>query len=101
MIDELLKRLITFILVVYVLMVALNQSIQNPEWVLFVHENPWMMIVLVILAYYVIQWDLRIGLLILLCTMAVYLDIILIKNKDIHNNGATIFNVHSDDTHRK
>lgn len=44
-----------------------------------VYENPLLLLFIVLFAYYISQWDLKIGLLILICAIAIYLDIILIK----------------------
>lgn len=101
-IQELLKRIISLFLIVYVTFVALNPSIANPDWILLVHENPWILFIIVLCSYYVMQWDLQIGLLILICAIAVYLDIILIIKKErTSENGAVIVDVDSFDTHRK
>lgn len=100
--EEILKRVISLILIVYVTFVALNPSVANPDWILLVHENPWVLLVMVLCSYYVMQWDFKIGLLILICAIAVYLDIILIIKKErTNNNGAIIFNVDSSNTHRE
>ena len=45
-----------------------------------VYENPLLLLFIVLFAYYISQWDLKIGLLLLICAIAIYLDIILIKN---------------------
>lgn len=44
-----------------------------------VYENPLLLLFIVLFAYYISQWDLKIGLLLLICAIAIYLDIILIK----------------------
>lgn len=102
--EDIIKYLIILLLLAYVVVIALCPSIKNPEFTLFVHENPWVLVGLVILSYYVIiEYDLKIGLLILICVIAVYFDIILIikgkRNKD--NDGTSIVDVHSNDTYWK
>lgn len=83
MFEKFLKHAITLLLIAYVVIVALCPSIKNPDCVMFVHENPWILLATVILSYYIIyEWDVKIGLLLLICSMAIYLDIIMIiKNK--------------------
>ena len=46
---------------------------------IIVYENPLLLLFIVLFAYYISQWDLKIGLLLLICAIAIYLDIILIK----------------------
>ena len=77
--DTIWKTLIFTILIIYVVVIALNPSIKNPYFVIIVYENPLLLLFIVLFAYYISQWDLRIALLILICVLAIYLDIILIK----------------------
>jgi hypothetical protein len=77
--DTIWKTLILTILIIYVVVIALNPSIKNPYFVIIVYENPLLLLFIVLFAYYISQWDLRIALLILICVLAIYLDIILIK----------------------
>ena len=46
---------------------------------IIVYENPLLLLFIVLFAYYISHWDVKIGLLILICAIAIYLDIILIK----------------------
>lgn len=46
---------------------------------IIVYENPLLLLFIVLFAYYISQWDVKIALLILICAIAIYLDIILIK----------------------
>ena len=77
--DTIWKTLILTILIIYVVVIALNPSIKNPYFVIIVYENPLLLLFIVLFAYYISQWDLKIALLILICVLAIYLDIILIK----------------------
>ena len=86
--DTIWKTVILIILVLYVVIIALNPSIKNPYFINFVYENPFILLVIVLFAYYITYWDLRLGLLLLICAIAIYLDILLIK-KTI-NNKTTI-----------
>lgn len=102
--ESFIKNVLTILLVVYVSLIALCPSIKNPDFTLFIHENPWMLLALVLLSYYVvIEYDLKIGLLLLICAIAVYFDIILIikgkRSKD--DNRTSIVDVNSHDTYWK
>jgi hypothetical protein len=77
--DTIWKTLILTILIIYVVVIALNPSIKNPYFVIIVYDNPLLLLFIVLFAYYISQWDLKIALLILICVLAIYLDIILIK----------------------
>ena len=102
--NELLKSFILILLIIYVVIVALNPSIKNPYFIIFVYENPIILLFLVLLSYYIAQWDLKIGLLLLICIIAVYLDILLIKkglNTNLKDDRAFISYVDSFNTHWK
>tara|TARA_Y100000389_G_scaffold199963_1_gene239417 strand:- start:628 stop:945 length:318 start_codon:yes stop_codon:yes gene_type:complete len=86
--DTIWKTVILIILVLYVTIIALNPSIKNPYFINIVYENPFILLVIVLFAYYITYWDIRLGLLLLICAIAIYLDILLIK-KTI-NNKTTI-----------
>lgn len=102
--EQIIKNVITIILLIYVVSIALCPSIKNPEITLLIHENPWMLLALVLTSYYVVvEYDLKIGLLLLICAIAIYFDIILIikgkRNK--HGDRTSIINVHSNDPYWK
>ena len=80
--EETIKLIIQILLILYVTIIALNPSIKNPYWILLIHENPWLLLIIVLLSYYIMQWDLKIGLLLLIICIGVYLDIILIIKKE-------------------
>lgn len=82
--DTIWKTVILIILILYVVIIALNPSIKNPYFINFVYENPFILLVIVLFAYYITYWDMRLGLLLLICAIAIYLDILLIK-KTINN----------------
>lgn len=86
--DTIWKTVILIVLVLYVTIIALNPSIKNPYFINFVYENPFILLVIVLFAYYITYWDLRLGLLLLICAIAIYLDILLIKKT--LNNKTTI-----------
>jgi hypothetical protein len=77
--DSIWKTTFLVILILYVIIIALNPSIKNPYFVIIVYDNPMLLLFIVLFAYYISQWDLKIGLLLLICAIAIYLDILLIK----------------------
>ena len=57
-----------------------------PDNILEIIENPWIFIILIIINFYVIQWDLTIGLLMFLSIIALLLDIIIFTEGKIFFN---------------
>ena len=97
--DGIWKTTFLVILILYVIIIALNPSIKNPYFVIIVYDNPILLLFIVLFAYYISHWDLKIGLLLLICAIAIYLDIILIKkgitNKESKDDRAFIAYVNS------
>jgi 4-amino-4-deoxy-L-arabinose transferase-like glycosyltransferase len=77
--DGIWKTLFLVVLILYVVIIALNPSIKNPYFIILVYDNPMLLLFIVLFAYYISQWDLKLGLLLLICAIAIYLDILLIK----------------------
>ena len=77
--DGIWKTTFLVILILYVIIIALNPSIKNPYFVIIVYDNPILLLFIVLFAYYISHWDLKIGLLLLICAIVIYLDIIFIK----------------------
>jgi hypothetical protein len=77
--DGIWKTTVLVILIIYVIVIALNPSIKNPYFIIMIYDNPMILLFIVLFAYYISQWDLKIGLLLLICAIAIYLDILLIK----------------------
>jgi hypothetical protein len=70
LINTILPNKLTIILIIltlYVVIIALNPSIKNPYFMIIVYENPLLLLFIVLFAYYISQWDVKIGLLILIC----------------------------------
>jgi hypothetical protein len=76
--ESLLKGVVIGILSAFVVIYSLRPYVKNPEWCLYIHENPWLIVVLAIMAYYLFLWDSRIGILLVLIIIGLYMDIILI-----------------------
>jgi ABC-type multidrug transport system fused ATPase/permease subunit len=72
-----LKGLITGFLIAYLIILGLRPAALYPDNMLDIIDNPWIFIILFIINFYVIQWDLTIGLLLFLSIIALILDIII------------------------
>jgi hypothetical protein len=71
------KGLITGFLIAYLVILGLRPAALYPDNMLDIIDNPWIFIILFIINFYVIQWDLTIGLLLFLSIIALILDIII------------------------
>ena len=80
------KGLITGFLIAYLIILGLRPAALYPDNILEIIENPWIFIILIIINFYVIQWDLTIGLLMFLSVIALLLDIIIFTEGKIFFN---------------
>ena len=71
------KGLITGFLIAYLVILGLRPAALYPDNMLDIIDNPWIFIILFLINFYVIQWDLTIGLLLFLSIIALILDIII------------------------
>jgi hypothetical protein len=76
MIDIFIRYLIIGILSAYLLIYGLRPSIPYPETLIDIYEHYWVLLVLVIIDIYLLSWDLKIGLLLLLAIIAIIFDMI-------------------------
>lgn len=92
-----LKGIITGILSAYLLVYGLRPSVAYPDIVLEPLEHNWIFIILMIINYYLFLWDLKIGVLMLLCIFALIFDMYVFtyngieKKYNIINNSPIIF----------
>ena len=77
MVYNIFKGLITGFLIAYLIILGLRPASLYPDNILDIIDNPWIFIILFIINFYVIQWDLTIGLLLFLSIIALILDIII------------------------
>jgi len=76
MIDIFIRYLIIGILSAYLLIYGLRPSIPYPETLIDIYEHYWVLLVLIIIDIYLLSWDLKIGLLLLLAIIAIIFDMI-------------------------
>jgi len=92
-----LKGIISGFLIAYLILFGLRPSAEYPDNILEIIDNPWIFIVLVLVNFYVIQWDMTIGLLLLLSIIALLLDVIIFTEGEVFNNDINIENFKEDD----
>jgi hypothetical protein len=76
MIDIFLRYLIIGILSAYLLIYGLRPSIPYPETLIDIYEHYWVLLILIVIDIYLLSWDLKIGLLLLLAIIAIIFDMI-------------------------
>uniref|UniRef100_A0A6C0CF07 Uncharacterized protein n=1 Tax=viral metagenome TaxID=1070528 RepID=A0A6C0CF07_9ZZZZ len=76
MLDIFLRYLIIGILSAYLLIYGLRPSVPYPETLIDIYEHYWVLLILIVLDIYLLYWDLRIGLLLLLAIIAIIFDMI-------------------------
>ena len=80
-IEEIAKGFVLGVLAGFIILYSLQPQTKNPDWLFVIHENPWLLVVILILAYYSMKWDTRIGYFLMIICIAIYLDIVLIIKK--------------------
>jgi hypothetical protein len=64
-----------------------------PDNILDIIDNPWIFLILFIINYYVLYWDLTIGLLMFLTLIALILDIIIFTDGDFMKDNMNLLNI--------
>jgi hypothetical protein len=76
-IDNFIRFLIIGILSAYLLIYGLRPSVPYPEQILELCEHYWVLLIIIIINYYLLLWDLRIAALTALGVIALIFDLIL------------------------
>jgi len=102
-IEDVLKGILTGGFVSYLVILGMRPAAIYPDNILDIIDNPWIFLLLFILNYYVLQWDLTIGLLLFLTLIALILDIIIFTDGDFLKDNIYNFNesFHSDNNAKK
>tara|TARA_Y100000389_G_scaffold80647_1_gene77285 strand:- start:4044 stop:4442 length:399 start_codon:yes stop_codon:yes gene_type:complete len=82
-ISKVLKGLITGILCAYIILFALRPSVPNPDYILEIIENKYVIIPLLIINYYLFEWDQLIGIIFLICIISLIFDYFIFINKGL------------------
>ena len=85
-----LKGIISGFLIAYLIILGLRPSAEYPDNIIEIIDNPWIFIVLILINFYVMQWDLTIGLLLLLSIIALLLDVIIFTEGEVFNSDINI-----------
>jgi len=93
-----LKGTISGFLIAYLVILGLRPTAEYPDNILEIIDNPWIFVLLIIINFYALQWDLTIGLLLMLSIIALILDVIIFTEGEIFNNDSSIENFKDETT---
>lgn len=93
-----LKGAIAGFLIAYLVILGLRPTAEYPDNILEIIDNPWIFVLLIIINFYALQWDLTIGLLLMLSIIALILDVIIFTEGEIFNNDSSIENFKDETT---
>ena len=91
-IEDIFKGVLTGFLASYLIILGMRPAAIYPDNILDIIDNPWIFLILFILNYYVLYWDVTIGLLLFLTLIALILDIIIFTNGDFLKDNINILN---------
>ena len=78
---KVLKGIIAGVLCGYIILFALRPSVPNPDSILEIIENKYVIIPLILINYYLYEWDLLIGILFSICIISLIFDYFIFFNK--------------------
>ena len=78
---KVLKGIIAGVLCGYIILFALRPSVPNPDSILEIIENKYVIIPLILINYYLYEWDLLIGILFSICIISLIFDYFIFINK--------------------
>ena len=80
---KVLKGIIAGILCGYIILFALRPSVPNPDSILEIIENKYILIPLILINYYLFEWDKLVGILFLICIISLIFDYFIFINKGL------------------
>lgn len=80
---KVIKGIITGILCGYIILFALRPSVPNPDCILEIIENKYILIPLILINYYLFEWDKLVGILFLICIISLIFDYFIFINKGL------------------
>ena len=91
-IEDIFKGILTGALVSYLIILGMRPAAIYPDNILDIIDNPWIFLILFIINYYILYWDITIGLLLFLTLIALILDIIIFTDGDFIKDNINILN---------
>ena len=91
-IEDIFKGILTGVFASYLIILGMRPAAIYPDNILDIIDNPWIFLILFIINYYVLYWDITIGLLLFLTLIALILDIIIFTDGDFMKDNMNLFN---------
>lgn len=91
-IEDIFKGILTGVFASYLIILGMRPAAIYPDNILDIIDNPWIFLILFIINYYILYWDITIGLLLFLTLIALILDIIIFTDGDFIKDNINLFN---------
>jgi hypothetical protein len=91
-IEDIFKGILTGFFASYLIILGMRPAAIYPDNILDIIDNPWIFLILFIINYYVLFWDITIGLLLFLTLIALILDIVIFTDGDFLIDNLTTLN---------
>ena len=91
-IEDTFKGIATGFLASYLIILGMRPAAIYPDNILDIIDNPWIFLILFIINYYILYWDITVGLLLFLTLIALILDIIIFTDGDFIKDNINMLN---------
>jgi hypothetical protein len=92
-IEDIFKGILTGFFASYLIILGMRPAAIYPDNILDIIDNPWIFLILFIINYYILYWDITVGLLLFLTLIALILDIIIFTDGDFIKDNMGIENM--------
>jgi hypothetical protein len=92
-IEDIFKGILTGFFASYLIILGMRPAAIYPDNILDIIDNPWIFLILFIINYYILYWDITVGLLLFLTLIALILDIIIFTDGDFLKDNIGIENM--------
>jgi hypothetical protein len=96
-IEDIFKGILTGFFASYLIILGMRPAAIYPDNILDIIDNPWIFLILFIINYYILYWDITVALLLFLTLIALILDIIIFTDGDIIKDNMGIENMNGGD----
>jgi hypothetical protein len=92
-IEDIFKGILTGFFASYLIILGMRPAAIYPDNILDIIDNPWIFLILFIINYYILYWDITVGLLLFLTLIALILDIVIFTDGDFLKDNIGIENM--------
>ena len=91
-IEDIFKGILTGFFASYLIILGMRPAAIYPDNILDIIDNPWIFLILFIINYYILYWDITVALLLFLTLIALILDIIIFTDGDFLKDNLITLN---------